>query len=76
MGMRQLWSPLGSENCLGIIRVKNTVKPLKPEASEKCVPFFDCQILINQTLLVSNSFPGIQGPHHVASRLKAHAANS
>ena len=74
--MRQLWSRLGSENCLGIVRVKNTVKPLEPEASEKCVLFSDCQILINQTLLVSNSFPGIQGPHHVASRLKAHVANS
>ena len=76
MGVRQLWSWLGSENCLGIVRVKNTIKPLKPQAREKCVLFFDCQILVNQTLLVSNSFPGIQGPRHVASGLKAHAANS
>lgn len=45
--MRQLWSRLGSENCLGIVRVKNTVKPLEPEASEKCVLFSDYQILIN-----------------------------
>lgn len=71
MGVRQLWSWLGSENCLGIVRVKNTIKPLKPQAREKCVLFFDCQILVNQTLLVSNSFPGIQGPRHVASGVKS-----
>lgn len=36
-GIRQLQSQLSPGNCLGIVSMKNTVNPLKPQASEKRV---------------------------------------
>ena len=63
-GVSQLWYHLSPGHRLGMVPMKNSVKPLKPQASEKRV-LFACQTLPDQALPVSNSFPGLQGPRQV-----------